>query len=367
MNGVKTIVQAVPTFIPKLIPVGLLLLGLILGFIWAYAISPNVYTAAEPVNLGTSWKQEYVKQVAWQLSASNDQDNARRQLSYLGNAPKIVEDAIAGNAQDAALSPRLQALRPLAADNANQIAKVTPSLTNSNLTPFLCVIGLAIIVGGGVILNSLVPISLLLQRRSTGPSTVVQGLDKERRDAIKAAESQKTDFAKTSPDRGAPVAQFLSTYLLNDDIYDDSFAIETPADEFLGETGAGISKIIGTGDPKKVTAIEAWVFDKNDIRTVTKVLMSEYAFNDEGLRAELAPKGEAVLAKAGGITLLETQTLTVQVRIVDLSYGTGNTPPNSYFDRLTIEIAAWPKKGPAVGAPTASDPYSGDTGKFPAK
>lgn len=367
MNGVKTIVQAVPTFLPKLVPVGLLLLGLILGFLWAYVISPNVYTSAEPVHLGESWKQEYVKQVAWQLAASGDSNNAQRQLSFLGNAPKIVEDTIKANTKDANLAPKLEALRPLAADNPSEVAKITPSLLNSNLTPFLCVLGLAIIVGGGVILNSLVPISMLLQRRSTGPSTVVQGLDKERRDAIKAAQSQKTDFAKTAPDRGAPVAQFMSTYLLNDDVYDDSFAIETPSNEFLGETGAGISKTIGVGDPKKVTAIEAWVFDKNDIRTVTKVLMSEYCYNDEGLRAELAPKGEAVLAKPGGITMLETQTLTVQVRIVDLSYGTGNTPPNSFFDRLTLEIAAWPKKGPAVGASAASDPYTGDTSKFPAK
>jgi hypothetical protein len=150
----------------------------------------------------------------------------------------------------------------------------------------------------------------------------------------------------------------MSTYVMGDDLYDDSFSIETVSNEFLGETGAGISKTIGVGDPKKVTAIEVWVFDKNDIRTVTKVLMSEHAFNDEGIKAELAPKGEAVLVKPGGIVLLDTQTLTVQARVIDLAYGSGALPPNSFFERLTIEISAWPKKAPA-GAP--ADAF-GETG-----
>jgi len=77
-----------------------------------------------------------------------------------------------------------------------------------------------------------------------------------------------------------------------------------------------------------------------------------------------------VLATKGGIVTLETQTLTLQGRIVNLSYGTGNSPPNSFFDQLSLEIAAWQKKDPATAAPatapTAADPYTGDTGKFPA-
>jgi hypothetical protein len=44
-----------------------------------------------------------------------------------------------------------------------------------------------------------------------------------------------------------------------------------------GECGVGISETIGVGDPKKVTAFEVWLFDKNDIQTVTKVLMSAHA------------------------------------------------------------------------------------------
>jgi hypothetical protein len=82
-----------------------------------------------------------------------------------------------------------------------------------------------------------------------------------------------------------PVAQFTSKYRPGDVGYDDSFSIDTPAGDFLGECGVGMSETIGVGDPKKITALEVWLFDKNDIRTVTKVLMSEHSFYDDALRA----------------------------------------------------------------------------------
>ncbi len=140
------------------------------------------------------------------------------------------------------------------------------------------------------------------------------------------------------------MAQYMSSYVGGDDLYDNSFSIETAEGEFLGECGSGISETIGVGSPKKVTATEVWLFDKNDIRTVTKVLMSEHAFNDQALRARLAPKGEAVLATPGALTTLETQTLRVQIRVVDIQYAEGPLPPNSFFQQLTVEIAAWSKE-----------------------
>ncbi|HLY25503.1 MAG TPA: hypothetical protein VKQ72_04125 [Aggregatilineales bacterium] len=352
---------------PKLFPVGTFLLGMILAFIWAYVVSPTVNVGSGPVNLSDSWKQEYVKQVAWQMQAaggSGNQDavnNAQNQLKRLGNAKEVLDETIAANQTDPQLAPLLQALKPIAVDNPDELGKVSPGLLNGNFTPILCILGAAIIFGGAVIVNTIIPVTLLFQRRSKEAPTVVSGQDKLRRDA-EAKAKQAAAAAPQAPslvERGTPVGQYMSTYIMGDDLYDDSFSIETASGEFLGETGAGISKTIGVGDPKKVTAVEVWVFDKNDIRTVTKVLMSEHAFNDEGIKAELAPKGEAVLVKAGTIVLLETQTLTVQGRVVDLAYGTGALPPNSFFDRITVEISAWPKKAPA-GAPAAGGAF-GDT------
>jgi hypothetical protein len=41
--------------------------------------------------------------------------------------------------------------------------------------------------------------------------------------------------------------------------------------------------------------------------------------------------------------VLETATLRLQARVVDMSYGSGALPPESYFERLTLELVAWPK------------------------
>ncbi len=168
-----------------------------------------------------------------------------------------------------------------------------------------------------------------------------------------SAAMEKTDFATVGA--APPIVQFMTTYLHGDDLYDDSFSIETSSGEFLGECGMGISETLSApGEAKKVTAFEVWLFDKNDIRTVTKVVMSDHAFNDDAIRAKLAPKGEAVPAKAGDKLILETASLRVQARVVDLAYGTGAMPPNSFFERITIELAAWKREGAA--APASSTP-----------
>ena len=48
-----------------------------------------------------------------------------------------------------------------------------------------------------------------------------------------------------------PVAQFMTTYMLGDDMYDESFTFDAPNGEFLGECGVSSSDIIGVGEPKR--------------------------------------------------------------------------------------------------------------------
>jgi hypothetical protein len=145
------------------------------------------------------------------------------------------------------------------------------------------------------------------------------------------------------PATEAPVSQFMTTYMQGDEQYDDSFSIDNPVGEFLGECGVGITETIGVGEPKKAAAFEIWLFDKNDIQTVTKVLMSEHAFKDPTMQQKLLSKGEPILAEPGKRILLETATLQLEARIVDMNFGQGPLPTNSYFERLTLELAVWPK------------------------
>ena len=136
----------------------------------------------------------------------------------------------------------------------------------------------------------------------------------------------------------------MTTYVLGDDLYDESFSIDSQAGEFLGEYGVGVSETMGVGEPKKVTAIEIWLFDKNDIKTATKVLMSQHAFNDQNIRGRLEAKGELVPIQPQGQVVLETATLQLLATVVDLEYGQGNLPDKSYFERITLELAIWPRQ-----------------------
>ncbi len=155
------------------------------------------------------------------------------------------------------------------------------------------------------------------------------------------------DVRETAPraevDHDTPIAQFMTTYVVGDDLYDDSFSVDSPTGEFLGECGVGITETIGVGEPKKVTALEIWLFDKNDIQTVTKVLLSEYSFNDPTVNQRVVSKGEPVLIEQDKVILLETATLQLEARIVDLAYGQSALPENSYFDRITMDLTIWPK------------------------
>jgi hypothetical protein len=167
----------------------------------------------------------------------------------------------------------------------------------------------------------------------------------KRRSAAESGSSEETfRQVKPKPEAAAPgepvpapaPGHWVTTYKMGENAYDESFPIETASREYLGECGVGISELLGA--PDKVTAFEVWLFDKSDIRTVTKVLLSEYAFRDDALRAKLAAKGEVMLAEVGTPLVLDTSNLQIQAKVTELEYGTGDQQPNSVFARLTIEL-----------------------------
>lgn len=369
---------ALSSLAPALTRVGLVLVGLIIGLVWAYQGAPVKFRDAEPVHLAEGYKDQWIKMAAVELAESGDGDEAARKIVGAGVTPGMIEDLIRDNqSADPTLAAQLQSLLFVAQENraaaSEQAEKIEGGLFDGILGPLACVFGTALI---GLVLSVLftfywaVPVGKWAKKRQRPASADTQAMSPSvttRKELRQRAEAQRTDFAAMG--EAEPVSRYTSTYMLGDDLYDDSFSIETGAGEFLGECGSGISETIGVGDPKKVTATEVWLFDKNDIRTVTKVLMSEHAYNDQALRTRLAPKGEAILATPGGVLTLETQTLRVQVKIIDLQYGEGALPPHSFFERLIVEIAAWPKEsgsddsGKPPQPPEASSAF-GDTAEL---
>jgi hypothetical protein len=64
-------------------------------------------------------------------------------------------------------------------------------------------------------------------------------------------------------------------------------------------------------------------------------------------------RGDLVLAQPGATAVLETATLRIQARVVDIEYGPGPMPAKSFFQKLTLELAAWHKEGAEAPAPAA--------------
>jgi hypothetical protein len=141
----------------------------------------------------------------------------------------------------------------------------------------------------------------------------------------------------------APIKQWTGTYELGQDNYDEFFTIETLEGDFLGESGMGILETIPGTSPKQVLAFDVGLFDKTDITTLSRVVMSESAYHDDTIRAKIEanPQAEAVLAEPGAEFSLETSALRVVATIDDMDYGEGNV----YFNKLTITLNVFIREG----------------------
>ncbi len=321
--------------------VGLLLGWLIIG----WGIWPVTYTDTDPSSLRADFKADYARMAVDSYARTPDVKLAQQRYQALGKDAARVLTSIAttANAQDVdrfrlavtgVIAPPVTTTVPGGTPGATQPggAVTTPvPEAGGGGTTLLIVLCLVLLVIGGVL-------AYLLVFRGKRPTGLPNPF-KQAQEMSKAA--ARTDYEAQGVE--TPIAQFMTTYKLGVDLYDDSFSIDSPTGEFLGECGVGISETVGVGDPKKVTAFEVWLFDKNDIQTVTKVLMSDYAFKDATILQRLASKGEPVMIEPGKQILLETATLQLEARVVDMNYGNGALPNASFFDRLTLELAVWPK------------------------
>ena len=315
--------------------VGLLIGLVVLGW-WLW---PVQWTDAAPSDLRPEFQETYLRMAIDSYTLNQDAAIAQQRIAEVGeNSAEILADIAANpgtqNTDSIQAFMLFSGTEPVevtaepdatAEPGATPVPEEEPSLARRWL-PWLCLI--TFLLAGALVLV------FFFRNRSFGFS-----LPSTRKEAPPEAEYPEYTATQEEP----PLAQFMTTYQIGNDLFDDSFSIDSPAGEFLGECGVGISETIGVGEPKKVTAFEVWLFDKNDIQTVTTVVMSTNAFEDDATRQRLSAKGEPVQAEPSRELILETATLRLEARVVDMSYGSGGLPPESFFDRITLELVAWPK------------------------
>lgn len=335
------------------------LVGLIVGwFIIGWGIWPVKWTDASVKQLRQDLKMEYLKMAVDSYALNKDAAVAQKRFKEMGKegeqlladlenenpqiAPNIASFrlAVAGAATAPQATESVSISTPAASEISPEAGLLPTPETTTKSSPLsvLRSIFIVLCVATVVIVIGLVAI-LFLRSRKTGGKTVAKTSSVPAAQPLTGWEGKATPTPSEEP----PMMQFMASYKFGDDLFDDSFSIDSQSGEFLGECGVSISETIGVGDPKKVTAFEVWLFDKNDIQTITKVLMSEHAYQDEAIQQRLAAKGEPVLVQPGIETVLESQTLQLVVRVVEMGYGDGALPPQSYFDHLILELAVWTK------------------------
>ncbi len=330
-------------------------LGLILGLVIGWGIWPVQWTDLAPYHLRPDLREDYLRMAIFTATEVGDadiatkawaelEDTADETLQAVKDDPRYLTD---GQIVSFEMIVGVVSIEPTPTLQATEPEEVMEDDTGPN---WLFLGGLCL----GLLVVAALVVYFLLFRTKPTPEVRTETLSPRGRDdgGVEFDEDEmrypgvaEQDLETSAQEeRLMPVAQFMTTYMVGDDLYDDSFSIDAPTGEFLGECGVGISETVGVGEPKRVTAFEVWLFDKNDIQTVTKVIMSEHAHEDDKIRMRLESKGELILAEPGKQILLETATLQLEARIIDMEYGEGAAPDQSFFHRLTLELAVWPKQ-----------------------
>lgn len=324
-----------------------LLFGIILGwFLLGWLIAPVKWTGGGLQDLDPSVQQVYVVTASEAFAQTQDSAKAIERLQAMGSPAEVAalaSDAVASAeaSGDLVTADRVRAMA--AAVGLQLTAPETPPPAAPGATDeaqgggnggLLTALGLLLILGGIALA------AWLLLRRRAAPEEDVTGEGDSQVGAVSAA-------APAAGRGSAPVAtsaaaepagqRFRAEFSQGDKTFDESFDIEGPDGTYLGECGVTISETVD-GDPDRATALEVWLFDKSDIRTVTKVLMSDYAYGNPPLREKLSSRGDAVLLGQGIGFVLDAQTLRLAGKVLDMEYDQGSAPPSSSIRHLLVEL-----------------------------
>lgn len=342
----------------------LVILGAVIGLIWAWALFPAVFTGANPERLNQNAQDQWVKMVAIAASTGNySTENAANLAGQVSDPLATIDRLLAEstNQQDIQSLQNLQRILP--ADLAGAPQPDAGGLFDS----ILQIVGLIVLIG------VVVPIVALLWRLLIQPIIVAPMLDnikamlnkeyaeqrkieqQARQAAQDAADAKRNLVVEVDADLGEPVMKTLSIFASNRD-YDDSFEIELPLDQggdFLGQCGATVAEAV---TPDKV-AVEMWLFDMFTQQDKKKVFITEAGYNDPAIRgrieASLENPSDLVVAKDGVKLIVDSDKLRLQGEMKSLQVGA-----NGRFEGFQMPIAAWRKDSAGAGA-SAPAPSAG--------
>jgi len=344
--------------------IGLLLGWIVLGW-WLF---PVTWTNAYLQDLRLQDKQLYLTTVAEAYFYNPDLNKAVARLQPLGTPEEVVEVAEAAyqTAQSVGDVATVAQVQKLATDVGLQLTgspvPLEPTVVatpeepaetgGSNLLAGICRAGLGIVIlVGGIALALWLLGRRRGQKADESLAQPIQPPPIQPAEPLRWEQAATEDLVATPPPpasgpapsataarrTGGVAREFMAQFQQGVEAYDQSFDIEDADSGYLGECGMTVSEYVD-GDANRVTALEVWLFDKSDIRTVTKVIMSDYAYGNQPLRDKLASRGEPLLAAPGLGFVLDAQTLRLEGQVTDLQYVDGDAPARSTFRRVSVAL-----------------------------
>lgn len=329
------------------------IVGLLIGwFVLGWGLAPVQYTGARPNDLRAEDQQMFVAAQAEAFALTQDSRAAIERLQTLGSQQHVAEVAAqvvqqADAAGDVVTADRIRAMAvalgldvPAAAPPAEQPAEPPAADAQQGGNSLVTILGLALLAGGIVLAAW-----LLLRNRGAAPQQedgefTTEALVDEGSSTVspaKAATLVPSPAPSPVGERSGSGQDFVAAFHQGDVSYDQSFDIDGPDGTYWGECGMTMSEAI-QGDPERVTALEVWLFDKSDIRTVTKVLMSDYAYGNQALREKLSSRGDAILLAPDLGFVLDAQTLRLMGKIVEMEYDDSQAPARSTIRKLRVQL-----------------------------
>jgi hypothetical protein len=322
--------------------------GLGIGLLFGYVIAPVQWVDGTPQDLRSDYAAYYWQMVAESYGDNGDVDLADRRLGAWTDQERL--QAALDRAHIESSVEQQQVLQSLSSRLVVGAAPAGPS-TDVTEAPEADDDRTGLKINWGTFLLTLLLVLLVLvafallvtrarksrARASVGEEPFAEGaVDTSAPDVLQRVSAPPGEDAALAD--APPLAHLTTTYTQNREYYDEAVGIETAKGDFLGESGISIVERLDENAPDKVTAFEVFLFDKGELRTVTKVLMSEYAYNDEELRKRLMEKGDLVLAQVNQPVVIETTALRLEATITDMLYGIDDVRPNSYFEKLSTEL-----------------------------
>ncbi|MFN3705232.1 MAG: hypothetical protein ACK4WM_04490 [Thermoflexales bacterium] len=152
----------------------------------------------------------------------------------------------------------------------------------------------------------------------------------------------------SAPFGEAPFQTFSAKYSEGIDDFDESKDLYTAEGELLGECGVSIAERYGLGNSSCPVAFVVWVFDKADMSSETRILLTPFAASHQAIRHKLEARGTLIELKSDRLQFeIVTSTMHVEVRVSGVEFKRLDATPLDGVRKAEFHFSAFlkPKSG----------------------